>query len=529
MKYIYYLVLFTTSVLTFGQTVDPEIRNSFLAQSITEFLQDKNINLGKPDDLFPGFPTSSDLSSKTDSVIYLPQRVEVLDSTKSKRYTYTYTNKGLLKTRIEENWENGSWVNFSKWELTYDNNDNDIFGLLQIWVNQWFDYLKITKTYNNNNLLNSLTEVYENSIWNNLNRYTFTYDANNNLLTSVFERSVNNIWSNYSKFTYSYDGRGNLLSELDHFWSAGEWKDKDRFSYTYDNFDNILSYTYEGADNQFILHFIERHSYGYIENTNLLTTDLWESWSGASWIPLRWTNNIYDSGRIVESVIFGFHNSVWRVSESSFYEYDLGGNLITLLNKVMVNDSLTNNLKYTYSYDEGHNIRTRMSEHWNTTVWWPDWWDNYNYDEYGNAVVGYSFIFKGTVWEPGDIPMKMNYNNMNNSIEYSAQLITIEYTPYTFTELEQMEFHPGNYFLSQNYPNPFNPSTLITYQLPKTSLVTLKVYDILGKEIITLVAEEQTEGSHSVNFNAQNLSTGVYFYQLKAGDFVSTKKLVLIK
>ncbi|HOJ18983.1 MAG TPA: T9SS type A sorting domain-containing protein [Ignavibacteriaceae bacterium] len=94
---------------------------------------------------------------------------------------------------------------------------------------------------------------------------------------------------------------------------------------------------------------------------------------------------------------------------------------------------------------------------------------------------------------------------------------------------ESAVLNTSKYLLLQNYPNPFNPSTLITYQLPQKALVSLKVFDILGKEVITLVAEEQSEGSHSVNFNAQNLSTGVYFYQLKAGDFVSTKKLVLIK
>ncbi len=79
------------------------------------------------------------------------------------------------------------------------------------------------------------------------------------------------------------------------------------------------------------------------------------------------------------------------------------------------------------------------------------------------------------------------------------------------------------------YPNPFNPSTKINYQLPKDGLVTLKVYNELGEEVKTLVNQYQTSGIYNVDFNASNLSTGVYFYKLQAGDFVSIKKMLLLK
>ena len=85
------------------------------------------------------------------------------------------------------------------------------------------------------------------------------------------------------------------------------------------------------------------------------------------------------------------------------------------------------------------------------------------------------------------------------------------------------------YALEQNYPNPFNPTTTITYQLPKDGAVTLKIYDILGREVKTLVNEYKPAGSYSVTFNASNLASGVYIYQLKSGDFIANKKLVLMK
>lgn len=93
---------------------------------------------------------------------------------------------------------------------------------------------------------------------------------------------------------------------------------------------------------------------------------------------------------------------------------------------------------------------------------------------------------------------------------------------------------PAGFSLSQNYPNPFNPSTRVNYYVPKNSLVTLKIYDILGREVSTLINEEKQAGSYTVEFNAENissknLSSGVYFYQLKAGDFSDTKKMLLLK
>jgi CubicO group peptidase (beta-lactamase class C family) len=88
---------------------------------------------------------------------------------------------------------------------------------------------------------------------------------------------------------------------------------------------------------------------------------------------------------------------------------------------------------------------------------------------------------------------------------------------------------PISYRLSQNYPNPFNPTTIIKYSIPKLSFVTIKIYDVLGSEVAALVNEEIPVGTYEINWNAVNLSSGVYFYQLKAGSYVETKKMLLLK
>lgn len=88
---------------------------------------------------------------------------------------------------------------------------------------------------------------------------------------------------------------------------------------------------------------------------------------------------------------------------------------------------------------------------------------------------------------------------------------------------------PVSMELSQNFPNPFNPLTTINYQLPHPGLVTLKVYDILGKEVALLVNEEKSAGSYSVDFDASKLASGVYIYQLRANEYLSSKKMLLLK
>ena len=88
---------------------------------------------------------------------------------------------------------------------------------------------------------------------------------------------------------------------------------------------------------------------------------------------------------------------------------------------------------------------------------------------------------------------------------------------------------PNEFSLSQNFPNPFNPLTKIQYTINSNQFVMLKVYDVLGEEVATLVNEEQDKGFHKVDFNAITLSSGVYFYQLKAGDYTSVKKMILLK
>ena len=101
---------------------------------------------------------------------------------------------------------------------------------------------------------------------------------------------------------------------------------------------------------------------------------------------------------------------------------------------------------------------------------------------------------------------------------------------FVYSSIVSIEIQPpSQYILNQNYPNRFNPSTVITYSIPISSKVLVKVYDMLGKLVTTLVNENQEAGKYEINFNAGELSNGIYYYKIQSGNFAATKKMLLLK
>jgi hypothetical protein len=90
-------------------------------------------------------------------------------------------------------------------------------------------------------------------------------------------------------------------------------------------------------------------------------------------------------------------------------------------------------------------------------------------------------------------------------------------------------FSPNSYDLAQNYPNPFNSSTVIKYSILGEGLVTLKVFNIIGEEVATLVSEVKQAGSYQITFNSAQLPSGIYLYRIQSGSFIDTKKMILLK
>ncbi len=134
----------------------------------------------------------------------------------------------------------------------------------------------------------------------------------------------------------------------------------------------------------------------------------------------------------------------------------------------------------------------------------------------GSTAAMHNYSFADSSPEIGNLRYRLKQLDYDGSFEY-LQEIEVEYSR-TFS-----------YKLEQNFPNPFNPSTVIKYEIPEESRVTLKIYDVLGTEVANLVDENKPAGSYKIEFNGKELSSGFYIYTLHAGNFVQSKKMLLIK
>lgn len=145
---------------------------------------------------------------------------------------------------------------------------------------------------------------------------------------------------------------------------------------------------------------------------------------------------------------------------------------------------------------------------------------------FGNGAAassGGDFKIVGTLGQPAIGPA----SNSDNT-----QLAGFWYTTFELvTSVEQIEndLLPTEFRLEQNYPNPFNPSTTIQFSVPQASNVTIRIYDILGREVAMLIDEEYQPGQYKVIFEAGQLASGLYVYRILAGDFNESKKLMLLK
>ncbi len=110
-----------------------------------------------------------------------------------------------------------------------------------------------------------------------------------------------------------------------------------------------------------------------------------------------------------------------------------------------------------------------------------------------------------------------------------VKVISLSCSEFDNTTNVGIKYNPTSFELGHNYPNPYNPSTKISYAIPTTSFISLKVFDVLGREVDVLVNKEQSQGNYEVDFNASHLTSGIYFYRIQADGFIDTKKMVLMK
>lgn len=433
--------------------------------------------------------------------------------------TYKVLENGFVLESVEYQLFTGSgWLDFQNEFNTYDNNFNLIKTVVQIFNGMGLEnFERTSQTYYPNNTLESkLIQLWDGVEWadefkniyhyDNQGRYTevnsllpdgaggffeyvrelYTYESNPKKEFIETQQINNGIWDNLSFTEAIYFDEERVQEVTNSGWNGIEYQFNDKQTFTYSN--GLLT-----------------------ENLNLL-------WTGSEWVNTAKQTYEYDAqDRITESVSLTFNEStqgwenVFRMA-NTYYGTD---SLMTILQSGNVNE-WENLAKVSNTFRADGNLTGVVSYEWDSTEWLPLAKGDYDYDANGNLKLYIESVYEDNEWSVfgraiyGFIP--------TNTTDVNDDVITIV-----------------DFKLYDNYPNPFNPSTVISWQSSVDSRQTLKVFDILGNEVVTLVDEFRPAGKHSVEFNASGLASGVYLYKITSGtidgthNFSAVKKMMLIK
>jgi len=405
-----------------------------------------------------------------------------------KRYTYQKELLSDLRYQtLKQDWDDNSntWVDFERDLFTYDGNNNLIQELEQEWdstATAWVDVTRSTYTYDGNgNVTEYLLEMWY-GMWLPFFKYFYTYDANGWIIEQVVQVGFTGTLENYWKYTSTYHAGGYPDETLKYDWESNAW-----------DYDGKMNFSYD-----------------------------------ANWQMIEWV--------VLDSANVNFQKSTWA--------YDANGNQIEEIDLIWNGSTWVNLEKYTWTYDANNNAIGELYQTWGGSAWVNE--DNYlwTYDASNNMIGELRQQWNGSAWEDFE-RNTLTYDGSNNCLEEIWE-INWYITGWTNSVKKIHSYSPvgaigdesdllPNEFALSNYPNPFNPQTTITFNLPQTSTISLKIYDIAGKQIKTLIKEQKrSAGEHSVQWNGTDynnhiVSSGIYFIQLQSEKHKNIKRCVFIK
>lgn len=422
--------------------------------------------------------------------------------------------KGEFKPAIK----NGAVISSSQNML----NSNLTSILIQIWIpDNWEDNGRILYNYNSNGMLTEiLYDSLSNGNWKTFGSMTMEYNSNDELIKDIssflgsdgkVEHGVkweyeysnskmvvgyqsmwdidNEIWESYGKQNYTYTGE--LITKIEDYDDMGDgtWDLMTETSITYDAQDReVESFerTWSSIDNEFT-------------NSYLTTTEYYKENKISEWLSKSWD----------------MLNEQWSEENFTLSEYMYDGNdncieEITTTSFGIVGFSFATKNKLTHAYD-GNNFMVETIDYtWDegSEKYYPLIKQEQTNTAEGNPQVITEYIYAGEEW----VKYEKYIYNYGGTVDVAIG-----------------EELPSKMSLNQNYPNPFNPVTKISYTISEASFVNLAIYNAIGESVKTLVNKVQNPNNYEVTFDAAELSSGIYIYVLKANEYVSSKKCILIK
>jgi hypothetical protein len=353
------------------------------------------------------------------------------------------------------------------------------------------------------------------------------------VITVTTSNWQNGKWSKSSLITYDYGKNNSILSEFTKTWNGLKWNDSLRVLYSYDSLNREIEVLHQRKNNNDWINVTRERSEIWSTESKLMYH---EEFTGGVW-SISWMETVSQnkSGKFRQILLhnsggysqigrsYELYNELGNITESAFYWTMLYNEVLTSMDKYYYdslnrlikigtehygNDGLEEYIKNICEYNEQNNSSIKIRYDKKDSVWLP--FERYTslYDENDNEILLTKEVYETGVWKNATREEKTYEKLLKN--EDVAQI-------------------PENYILFQNYPNPFNPTTIIKFSLPNKSKVKLMIYDLMGKEVETLVDNVLSSGEHEVKFNAAKLSSGIYFYKLRTPSITIIKKMLLAK
>ena len=445
--------------------------------------------------------------------------------------------------------------------ITLDKNGNVYVGGYTLSQGNYIDYLTIK--YNSSGVEQWYTTYngtgnYRDEIWDIVvddsgNVYVTgeSYSEEGEDITTIkYNNNGNEVWVN--RFDSTRDGRpiGLILRENDGIYVIGSGLEYEtsydcflikysfdgqelwHVNYANDDQDTPFGFTEDKDGNILIFCKGDVQLWGYFITLKYDTDGhlLWDSifdppyWAEAYDIITDGEGNVYCTGSTIDA----------SISRTIVVKYNSSGEEIWNT-ELALGEKFYNRAKYIDIRENGNLILAGTSVYDSVNVDDVDWSLIEVNPENGSLISVSTFdgpankddeVFGMTLDQQYNI-FVIGYMIFNEGQQKNI-FATAKYSPMPVT-MEDELLYPITFYLSPNYPNPFNPSTRIQYSVNSTQNVTLKVYDLLGREVATLVNEEKPAGEYEIEFNGQNLPSGIYFYQLIAGKFIQTRKMILVK
>ncbi len=453
-----------------------------------------------------------------------------------KKHFYKYNSNGqIIEDKIITSFGDEIF-SIVRMVFEYDENGNKILELTEgiidssVWVNSRIMEYEYD---DNNNLTSEIIRNWENNAWVDYSRTLYEYNEDNNVTLKLFQfgGEENNVWEDYYRETYEYNSDGKqVLSVLD-YWEETYWDFFEKFIWEYDNNGFIASFAeirYRGN--------VYKDTYVNDSDGKVLEHIEYDG-NDTAWVKDKKYVNEYNDKEMLETTIDStWQENQWVLTGRKNYSYNTKGEETILLTESWQDSSWTNVTLDSSIYNSSGRIEEFISSRWKDNVWTRDYGFYYEYDNEGNST-----YLQARLWRDGILitegisgefiikvsdELQFTYRGAYLYAYYSNSVTTVN-------EIDQL---PAKFSLGQNYPNPFNPTTTIKYSIPVVAPspvegqhVQLKIYDILGNEVTTLVNANQSPGAYEVDFNAAAFSSGVYFYTIRAGKFTQTKKMILLR